>query len=83
MARGSGRLLPWPVSTFPTCIPIPLLQVADAVAARDELAARGVAIAEEPERKPWGLIEFSVVDPDGLELVVVETPIDHPLRRRD
>lgn len=59
------------------------LQVADAAAARDELTARGVAIAAEPERKPWGLIELSVHDPDGLELVVVETPADHPLRRRD
>lgn len=59
------------------------LQVADAQAARDELAAAGVAIAEEPERKPWGLVEFTVHDPDGLPLVVIETPIDHPLRRRD
>lgn len=59
------------------------LQVADAQAARDELSARGVAIAAEPERKPWGLIELSVHDPDGLELVIVETPLDHPLRRRE
>lgn len=59
------------------------LQVADAGAARAELSARGVAIAAEPERKPWGLIEFSVHDPDGLELVIVETPMDHPLRRRE
>ncbi|HVL99173.1 MAG TPA: VOC family protein [Egibacteraceae bacterium] len=59
------------------------LQVVDARAAREELAAKGVAIAAEPERKPWGLIELSVHDPDGLELVIVETPIDHPLRRRE
>jgi catechol 2,3-dioxygenase-like lactoylglutathione lyase family enzyme len=59
------------------------LQVADAEAAARELADRGVAIAAEPERKPWGLIELSVMDPDGLELVLVETPLDHPLRRRD
>lgn len=58
------------------------LQVEDLTAARDELAGRGIAIAEEPERKPWGLIEMSVRDPDGLELVIVETPLDHPLRRR-
>ncbi|MPZ88503.1 MAG: VOC family protein [Nitriliruptorales bacterium] len=58
------------------------LQVADAQAAREELAAAGVAIVEEPERKPWGLIEFIVRDPDGLALVVVETPVTHPLRRR-
>ncbi|MDP8969122.1 MAG: VOC family protein [Actinomycetota bacterium] len=58
------------------------LQVADARAARDQLAAKGVDILDEPRRMPWGLIEFSVRDPDGLPLVIVETPIDHPLRRR-
>jgi catechol 2,3-dioxygenase-like lactoylglutathione lyase family enzyme len=57
------------------------LQVADARAARDELASRGVRIEEEPERKPWGLVEFVVRDPDGLSVVVIETPPDHPLRR--
>jgi catechol 2,3-dioxygenase-like lactoylglutathione lyase family enzyme len=59
------------------------LQVADADAARGELAGRGVTIEAEPERKPWGLIEMSVRDPDGLELVIIETPLDHPLRRRE
>lgn len=58
------------------------LQVADVHAARDELVGRGIAIEAGPERKPWGLIEMSVLDPDGLELVVIETPLDHPLRRR-
>jgi catechol 2,3-dioxygenase-like lactoylglutathione lyase family enzyme len=58
------------------------LQVADAQAAAEELAARGVEILEPPERKPWGLIELAVADPDGLPVVVVETPLDHPLRRR-
>lgn len=59
------------------------LQVADVAAACDELAAREVDIAEPPERKPWGLIEAVVHDPDGLTLVLIETPLDHPLRRRD
>lgn len=59
------------------------LQVADVAAAREELVAAGVAIAEEPEKKPWGLIEMVIHDPDGLELVLIETPLDHPLRRRD
>lgn len=58
------------------------LQVADARAAADELAGRGVAIDEPPERKPWGLVEFTVHDPDGTPLVFIETPTDHPLRRR-
>lgn len=58
------------------------LQVADAAAACRELADRGVAIAEPPELKPWGLIEALVHDPDSLPLVIVETPVTHPLRRR-
>ena len=59
------------------------LQVADVARACDELVARGVALTDRPERKPWGLLEAVVHDPDGVELVLVETPIDHPLRRRD
>lgn len=58
------------------------LQVADAAAAHAELQAAGVAIVAAPERKPWGLIEMEIDDPDGLRLVVVEVPADHPLRRR-
>jgi len=59
------------------------LQVADARAAQEHLVARGIAIDAPPERKPWGLIEMELRDPDGLGLVVVETPADHPLRRRE
>ncbi|CAN5915668.1 VOC family protein [soil metagenome] len=59
------------------------LQVADVAAACAELADAGVNIVESPDRKPWGLIEAVIYDPDGLELVLIETPIDHPLRRRD
>lgn len=59
------------------------LQVADVVRACAELRERGVMIAEPPERKPWGLIEAVVHDPDGLPLVIIETPLDHPLRRRE
>jgi predicted enzyme related to lactoylglutathione lyase len=58
------------------------LQVADAQAAFQELAARGVQVDAPPERKPWGLIEMELRDPDDLRIVVVETPLDHPLRRR-
>lgn len=58
------------------------LQVADAHAAAAELRERGVAIAAAPDLKPWGLIEFVVEDPDGLPLVLIETPVTHPLRRR-
>lgn len=57
-------------------------QVPDVHAAADELADRGVPVTHPPERKPWGLIECTVHDPDGTELVLIETPVDHPLRRR-
>lgn len=59
------------------------LQVADVEAACDELVSRGVDLVEPPQRKPWGLIEAVVHDPDGLVLVLIETPLDHPLRRRE
>lgn len=58
------------------------LQVDDAEAARHELADAGMTIHAEPERKPWGLIEMEIRDPDGLPLILIETPVDHPLRRR-
>jgi catechol 2,3-dioxygenase-like lactoylglutathione lyase family enzyme len=58
------------------------LQVRDLNATRDELAARGVPIVEEPEVKPWGLYELVARDPDGLELIFVEVPREHPMRRR-
>lgn len=57
------------------------LQVRDVAAAVDELRARGISIADAPEHKPWGLIEATLHDPDGLPLVLVEVPEDHPMRR--
>ncbi len=57
------------------------LQVADIGEVHAELQSAGVAVEAPPRRMPWGLLEMSVVDPDGLELVVIETPDDHPLRR--
>lgn len=58
------------------------MQVADAAAARDELRAKGVPIAREPVREPWGLVEMWIEDPDGTRIVLVEVPGDHPLRYR-
>ncbi|MFF4536292.1 VOC family protein [Streptomyces aureus] len=58
------------------------LQVPDAAAAHEELAAAGVEIVREPVREPWGLIEMWIADPDGTEIVVVEVPAGHPLRHR-
>ncbi|MFD1829712.1 MULTISPECIES: VOC family protein [Streptomyces] len=58
------------------------LQVADVAAAHRELAARGVEVLREPRREPWGLVEMWISDPDGVRIVLVEVPADHPLRYR-
>jgi catechol 2,3-dioxygenase-like lactoylglutathione lyase family enzyme len=58
------------------------LQVADAGAEEARLRARGVAIDQPAERMPWGLVECWLSDPDGVRIVLVEIPPDHPLRRR-
>ncbi|MFC9927508.1 VOC family protein [Streptomyces sp. NPDC127190] len=58
------------------------LQVADASAAAGELRAKGVEIVRPPVREPWGLIEMWIADPDGVPIVLVEIPADHPLRYR-
>jgi catechol 2,3-dioxygenase-like lactoylglutathione lyase family enzyme len=60
-----------------------LVQVRALRLVRDELADRNVRIEEEPELKPWGLLEMVVRDPDGHAIVLVEVPAEHPLRRRD
>ena len=57
------------------------LQVRDVAATEAELAGRGVPIARAPRTEPWGLIEMHVTDPDGLTLIFVQIPPDHPLRR--
>ncbi|WP_030672972.1 VOC family protein [Streptomyces sp. NRRL B-1347] len=58
------------------------LQVADAEAAHEDLAARGVEILRPPVKEPWGLVEMWIADPDGVRIAVVEVPEDHPLRYR-
>jgi len=57
------------------------LQVRDVRRAERELRAAGVPIIESAIEKPWGLIELRACDPDGLVLILVEVPPDHPLRR--
>jgi catechol 2,3-dioxygenase-like lactoylglutathione lyase family enzyme len=57
------------------------LQVRDIYAAQSELSARGVAIARDARQEPWGLHEMHVVDPDGVTLIFVQVPPEHPLRR--
>ncbi|MGW7272708.1 VOC family protein [Streptomyces sp. NPDC054864] len=58
------------------------LQVADVAAAHAELLARGVEVVREPVKEPWGLVEMWIADPDGVKIVLVEVPEDHPIRYR-
>ena len=57
------------------------LQVRDVHAEHERLAAVGVRILRAPAVEPWGLTEMWIEDPDGLRIVLVEVPADHPLRR--
>ncbi|MFF8636812.1 VOC family protein [Streptomyces pilosus] len=58
------------------------LQVEDVAAAHAELESQGVGIVRPPVREPWGLVEMWIEDPDGVPIVLVEIPSDHPLRYR-
>ena len=57
------------------------LQVRDVRAEKQRLAAADVHILPGPTTEPWGLIEMWIEDPDGVRIVLVEIPADHPLRR--
>ena len=57
------------------------IQVRDVHAEHERLSAAGVRVLQEPQTEPWGLIEMWIEDPDGVQIVLVEIPIDHPLRR--
>jgi catechol 2,3-dioxygenase-like lactoylglutathione lyase family enzyme len=57
------------------------IQVRDVHAEHARLAAAGVPIVRGPATEPWGLIEMWIQDPDGIQIVLVEVPADHPLRR--
>ena len=57
------------------------LQVRDVRAEHARLAAAGARVLREPVREPWGLTEMWLEDPDGVRIVIVEVPADHPLRR--
>lgn len=69
----SGGARPGPVQIW--------LQVRDVHAEHDRLLAAGVTVTREPRQEPWGLIETWIEDPDGVRIVLVEIPADHPLRR--
>jgi predicted enzyme related to lactoylglutathione lyase len=57
------------------------IQVRDVHAEHALLAAAGVSILRGPAAEPWGLIEMWIADPDGVRIVLVQVPADHPLRR--
>ncbi len=57
------------------------VQVRDVAAEHVRLRAAGVPVLRAPQREPWGLVEMWVEDPDGVRLVFVQIPEDHPLRR--
>jgi catechol 2,3-dioxygenase-like lactoylglutathione lyase family enzyme len=57
------------------------LQVSEVEREYARLLAAGVSILREPRQEPWGLVEMWLEDPDGLRLVLVQVPDDHPLRR--
>jgi catechol 2,3-dioxygenase-like lactoylglutathione lyase family enzyme len=57
------------------------LQVRDIRAEQEWLRAAGVTVLRPPRVEPWGLVEMWIEDPDGVRIVLVEVPDDHPLRR--
>lgn len=57
------------------------LQVRDVEAEYTRLTAAGVEGLREPRTEFWGLVEAWIADPDGVRIVLVQIPDDHPLRR--
>jgi predicted enzyme related to lactoylglutathione lyase len=57
------------------------LQVRDVHAEHERLSAAGARVLRGPVAEPWGLTEMWIEDPDGVRIVLVEVPADHPLRR--
>ncbi|WP_280432003.1 VOC family protein [Nocardia brasiliensis] len=57
------------------------LQVRDVSDAAAELALKGIPIDKAPAEQPWGLIEMWLRDPDGVPIVLVEVPAEHPIRK--
>ena len=56
------------------------VQVRDLAAEVGRLARVGVPVVAAPALQPWGLLEATVTDPDGVAIVLVEVPAGHPLR---
>ncbi|MFQ5766896.1 MAG: glyoxalase superfamily protein [Acidobacteriota bacterium] len=43
----------------------------------DELGRSGARIIHRLSRRPWGTLDFTVEDPDGLQLVFTEAPDEY------
>lgn len=56
------------------------IQVRDVEVEHQRLLAAGVPVIHGPQLQPWGLVEMWIEDPDGVRIVLVEVPEDHPLR---
>ena len=57
------------------------LQVRDLETTQRDLRERGVTIVREAREEPWGLREMWIADPDGVRIVLVEIPENHPMRK--
>lgn len=57
------------------------LQVRDVTEEYERLRELGVAVLRPPAVEPWGLLEMWIQDPDGVRIVLVQVPEEHPLRR--
>jgi catechol 2,3-dioxygenase-like lactoylglutathione lyase family enzyme len=57
------------------------IRVRDLEAEHRRLSAAGVPVLRAPREEPWGLLEMWIEDPDGVRIVLVEVPAEHPLRR--
>lgn len=56
-------------------------QVRDVEVEYARLQEADVTLLREPRTEPWGLQEAWIADPDGVQIVLVQIPADHPLRR--
>jgi catechol 2,3-dioxygenase-like lactoylglutathione lyase family enzyme len=65
----------------PTTATAVWLQVRDVAAEHARLLAAGADVVRAPRVEPWGLVEMELADPDGLRVLLVQVPDDHPLRR--
>jgi predicted enzyme related to lactoylglutathione lyase len=57
------------------------IQVRDVHGEHKRLLEAGAPILREPRLEAWGLVEMWIADPDGVRIVLVEVPKDHPMRR--